>query len=395
MKRLIAMVVVAAVGCAGRAGAEESAAAVSGGTLRLEERGRAKVFVFAAKTTKKDGERLKIKLHYVRRYKIPPGLVAPGEPDFEEELIDIDKDDAVAKDGALASEMGASDLEPWPGRYRVVVSWPDAEAPSDDGMAKAEAEAEIGDAKDLGAMRARVDREVYEDMARIGRILDSIGDRWKHLGANPDATWADFRKTAARRIDAVKQRNGRRRTAEIYWMEARGKQRIDWTFQKLCPLLDAASQHLGKPAANRPDPKELDLALADTEEDYRHYLDYLGFGRIVDAESVDSALSAVGKIAGEVKEWRAKAAGDPAAWMEASADLGARLMESTLKLSGELPESYFARAEAVGKITLRMIDHVRELAAGKKPAVEWEELERKLEAAVKELQESVPRVSDE
>ncbi|KAF0244703.1 MAG: hypothetical protein FD180_2295 [Planctomycetota bacterium] len=395
MNKAFALIVVAAAGCAARSVAEESPAAVSGAKVRLEEARGNSVFVFEAKTSLADGTRFDLRLYYVRRYKIPPGLVEPGQPDFEEELIDVDKDDARSSDGSFGAELGSSDLPPWPGQYRVVASWPDENATGEDGQSHAQADLDVGAVKDLPAMRAKADREVYEDMARIGRVLDALRLRWGKLGDAADAAWADFRKDADRRINAVKERNGRRRKAELYWMECRGKQRVDWILQKVCPLLDKAAHFFPKPAANRPDAKELDLAIADTEEDYQHYLDFLGFGRIIDAVKVDAALGSVLKIADEVKAWRGKAATDLEGWLDASADISGNLMEAALNLSGELPEAYFARAEAVQKVALRMLDHVREVAAGRAPVAEWADLETKMEAAVKELRDSVPRVKDE
>ncbi|MEK7465865.1 MAG: hypothetical protein AAB074_00500 [Planctomycetota bacterium] len=395
MQRVLMLVAVVVAGYASRGFAEESPSAVTGAEVRLEESRGQSAFVFAARTSKPEGTRFDLRLYYVRQYKIPPALVAPGDPDFEEELIDVDKDDVRSSDGSISAKMGSSELATWPGQYRVVVSWPDENAPGDDGQAHASADVHVGTAKDLPAMRARADREVYEDMARIGRVLDALRRKWAKLGAAADAGWPDFRGDADRRINAVKERNGRRRKAELYWMECRGKQRIDWILQKVCPLLDQATIHFSKAAAKRPDAKEFDLAMADAEEDFQHYLDFLGIGQIIDAAKVDSALDTVQKLAGEVKGWREKAAADAEGWADASTDISGRLMEAALNLSGELPEAYFARAESVQKVAMRMLDHVRELAAGRKPGAEWEELEKKMEAAVKILGDSIPRVADE
>lgn len=389
------MVLAVLCGCQASAPAEDPAPAVTGAAVRVETvRGRTS-FQFEARTSLQDGSRFQLHLAYVRRWKIPPGLVEPGQPDYDEELVELDREDVRSEKGAIAAELGVSDEAPWPGRYRVVVSWPDAESPADDGLARVQADVESGDAKELPALRARLDREVYEDMARVGQVLDGVKKRWKALADAADATWKEFRAQADRKIDAVKTRNGRRRKADLYWMETRGKQRIDWTLQKLCPLLDKAGLHLGRPAAERPPAEDMDLALADLEEDFQHYLDFLGIGRIVDAPAVDAVLAAIGELGGEVKGWRGRAAAERAAWLEASADLSARLMETSMRLSAELPEAYFARAEAVQRSLLRMIDHVREVADGRKPAAEWEDLAGKLEAAVKDLRDSIPRVRDE
>lgn len=395
MQKAFGLIVAAAIGCAARGAAEESPAEVTGAKLRLEQAGGESRFVFEARTSKEDGSRFDLRLYFVRRYKIPPALVEPGQPEYDEELVDVDKDDVRSADGAFGAELGSSELPPWPGKYRVVASWPDENAPGEDGQSHVQAEVEVGDPKDLPAMHEAADREVYEDMARIGRVLELLRARWGKLGAAADPAWADFRKDADRRINGVKERNGRRRKAEFYWMEARGKQRIDWILQKVCPLLDKAALHLGKPAADRPPAEELDLALADAEEDFQHYLNFLGIGRIVDAGKVDSALALVQKIAEDIKGWREKAATDAPGWAAASADLAERLMEAVMGLSGEVPEASFSRAELVQKLAMRMLDHVRDLAAGRKPAVEWDELEKKLEGAVKALRDSVPRLKDE
>lgn len=395
MNRAWLPVTLVVLACAARAGAEGEPPAVTDGKLEVEHSTLKHAFVFGAKTSLPDGTRFDLQLFFVRRYKIPEGLVEPGQPDYDEELVELDKDDVTSKEGAFGAEMGASDEAPWPGRYRVVVSWPDADAPGDDGTAHVQADVETGDLKDLPALRARIDREVYEDMARIGKVLDGVRTRWKQLGDGADPTWKDFRTDADRRINAVKERNGRRRKAEFYWMESRGKQRIDWTLQKICPLLDQAGRHLSKPATDRPKAEELDLAIADTEEDYQHYLDFMGIGRIVDAGNVDSQLAVVEKIAGEIESWRDKAAADPKGWADASAEIASRLLDAALKLSGELPEAYFRRSESVQRAALRMFDHVREISAGRKPAVEWDELEKRLSAAAKELRDSVPRLKDE
>lgn len=395
MKRTWKTLALAVLACASRAAAEGAAPAVTEGKIEVDHSGTKHAFVFAAKTSLPDGTRFDLQLYFVRRYKIPEGLVEPGQPDFDEELVELDKDDATSKDGAFGAEMGASDEAPWPGRYRVVVSWPDADAPGDDGTAHSQTDIETGDPRELPALRARVDREVYEDMARIGRILDGLKARWKVLGDGADATWKDFRADADRRINAVKERNGRRRKAEFYWMESRGKQRIDWTLQKLCPLLDRAGLYLPKPAADRPKAEELDVAIADAEEDYQHYLDFMGIGRIVDAGNVDAQLATVEKIAAEIGSWRDKAAADAKGWAEASTDLSTRLLDAALKLSGELPEAYFSRSESVQRAALRMLEHVRDLSAGRKPSTDWAELEKRLETASRELRASVPRIKDE
>lgn len=375
--------------------AEEPAAAVTGATVRAESSGGRTSFRFEALTTLPDGSRFQLQLAWVRRWKIPPGLVEPGQPDYDEELVELDREDVRAEKGAISAELGVSDAAPWPGRYRVVVTWPDAESPSDDGLARVHADVEAGDPAALPAMQAQVDREVYEDMARISQVLEGLKRRWKALGDAADATWSEFRSQADRKIEAVKTRNGRRRKAELYWMESRGRQRIDWTLQKLCPLLDKAGLHLARPAAERPPAEDMDLALADLEEDYQHYLDFLGIGKIVDAAAVDAELAAIADLAGEVKDWRGRAAAERAAWLEAAADLSGRLLETSMRLSAELPEACFARAEAVQRSLLRMFEHVREIADGRKPAAEWEGLAGKLEAAVKDLRDSIPRVKDE
>lgn len=382
-------------GCQASAPAEDPAPAVTGAAVRVEaSRGRTS-FLFEARTTLQDGSRFQLHLAYVRRWKIPPGLVEPGQPDYDEELVELDKEDVRSEKGAILAELGVSDEAPWPGRYRVVVTWPDAESPADDGLARVQADVEAGDAKELPALRARLDREVYEDMARIGQVLDGVKKRWKALGDGADGTWKEFRSQADRKIDGVKARNGRRRKAELYWMETRGRQRIDWTLQKLCPLLDKAGLHIARPAGERPPAEDMDLALADLEEDYQHYLDFLGIGRIVDAPAVDAALAAIGDLAGEVKAWKGRAGAEGPAWQEASTDLSVRLMETSMRLSAELPEAYFTRAESVQRSVLRMFDHVRDIANGRKPAAEWDELAGKLDAAVKDLRDSIPRVKDE
>ena len=178
-------------------------------------------------------------------------------------------------------------------------------------------------------------------------------------------------------------------------MESRGKQRVQLLLQALVPLLDAGGLRMVQPKGQRPDAAGFDKDLAVFEEDYQHYLDFLGIGRIIDAGKVAAALARLQAIEKELADWRAALPARAAEWPEADLDLGTRILQAQMDLGAELPEAYFARAEAVSKTLLKALDHVRAVAGGKTPAVDWDKIEKDFSAAVNTLDASVPRIEEE
>ncbi|MBI2919644.1 MAG: hypothetical protein HYY18_01015 [Planctomycetes bacterium] len=366
------------VTCGFPAGAEEAKAKL-GLSAEAGTRGKNFVFTVRGKAELPDDDKVAIAVYYVRKYKIPPALVEPGGPEYDEELIEVDQGFAGVTEGAFEGHLAYSDLPPWSGLYRVTANAGGVEDSID---------LVLGKAGDQAAERARADRDIYEELARIGRIYDGYKAEWDARGEAPSATWADWRAEADRRIGAIRERNAKRRKAEIYWMESRGKQRIDWLVNRLKPLLDTASQHLAKPAPQRPEPKDLLEQMSDFEQDYVYYLDFLGIGRIIDPVKVGAALARLQKSAGEVGAWRKRLPAEADAWRAAQGKLRAGLMAGQMELSGQLPEAYFGRAERVSKSLLRMLEGAQAADA------DWEKLEREFTEAVNALDASIPRVDD-
>jgi hypothetical protein len=392
MTRMRNIAMAAVLAAAGVAAAEEGKPEPKL-SAEAAERGAHHVFAVRGEAPLQDGERVEIRVCYVRRWKLPPALVQPGGPDFEEELIDVDRGTAEVAGGAFESTLGHADLAPWPGDYRVFLFWEDDDSEED--PPRAAVGLKLGKPEDLPALRARCDREVYEDFARLGRVLAGVEERWKALADAPDPTWADFRRNADRKIAAVRTRNAKRRKAEIYWLECRGRQRIDWILQRIVPLLDAGNIHIARPAAERPAKEDFVAALADTREDYDYYLEFLGIGKIIDDLKVDAALRAFRTFAANLEGWAKRLPADKAAWAAESTDVRTGLLEAQMALTAELPEAYFSRAESVQKAALRLVEHLDALAAGKAPSADWEGLRKGLEEASRTLEASVPRVKEE
>ena len=368
-----------AVSCASTSIAEEAKPKL-GLSAEAGTRGKNYVFTVRGKAELPDDDKVALAVYFVRKYKIPPALVEPGGPEYDEELIEVDQGFADVADGAFEGHLAYSDLPPWSGLYRVTASAGGIEESFD---------LTLGKAEDQSAERARADRDIYEEMARIGRIYEGYKAEWEGRGEAASATWAAWRAAADRRIGLIRERNAKRRKAEIYWMESRGKQRIDWLVNRLRPLLDTAAQHLTKPAPQRPEPKDILEQMADFEQDYVYYLDFLGIGRIIDPLKVGAALARLQKAAGDLAAWRKRLPAEADAWHGAQGTLRASLMTGQMELSGQLPEAYFGRAERVSKTLLRMLDGV------KSPDEDWEKLEREFKDAVNALDASIPRVVDE
>ena len=179
--------------------------------IRLEAapdtRGKNHVFVVKGTGGVKDGDTVDVTLFYVRLYRIPEGLREEGGPEFDEELVDLDRGVATVADGSFEAVIGFCDLDPWPGLYRAVAKSGDIEEHID---------LKVGKPEDLSALRARVDRDIYEELARIHALYDGLRERWNRLGDDPDPTWRVFRAKADAAVGLIRERNARRRKADIY-----------------------------------------------------------------------------------------------------------------------------------------------------------------------------------
>ncbi len=336
-----------------------------------------------------DGETVRMRVYFVRRWEIPVGLRDPGGPTHDEELVEIDRGTASVTDGVARVTCGYSDLEHWPGDYRILAWWGDAVAGEVE-QATALKDFAVGDPARIPELKRQADRELYEDFARIDRVLTQFAERWNGLGDGPDEGWPEWRAAAERTIAKVKERNAKRRKADVYWPEARGRQRIEWALERVPPLLQAGALSMTVPRAGRPDPADVAGLLEEAVGDLRHYMQFMEIGRIIDDGKVRRLLLEIEGLVAPLAEWREKAAADPAAWRVEAARLRVVLFQCQMALNSELSEAYFSRAEAVQKAFMKLVAAVDARAARTSEPGDWDALVKSLAEACEALRSSVP-----
>jgi hypothetical protein len=333
------------------------------------------------------GTMLDVELNYVKKIRLPEHIAKQMGREFDTENVCIDKGTATLNEtGTFTIRLGGSARKPYSGEYLVIVLlMSDGQPPeikkflakfADNLPCQYTGTIKVGSPEELAKEKAAVAGAIFEDLKVLHGLFVELEKNVKQVlaaAAFDQAAWDKWHKDWDARLNALEEANGRRLDAETHWREPAAKRYIASITEEMRTFVkEVCEPEFVKPPDKRMPAAEVTDRLSYSGIAVARAVDFLQFGKLVDADAIKRTVETGVETAKKTSEWFgefAKGAGghDETAWKKERTRLLESMTCTMAALVDTTAEYHFAALVEMQESYLGTLAEISEAVAKPSP----------------------------